>query len=350
MLRTVFYLAVSVVLLMPATSCAMQEAAKETAKKTTKKSKYSEYTSVAQMTPADAADFKIQGEYAGEVRRKTSRGEMTFKGGAQVRALGKGKFLLTVYRGGLPGDGWEQSGFARELDLETVDGVVTGTTDGGLKAEIKDGKCILYGRTGEKDVELKKVERKSPTLGTKPPKGAVVLFDGTSADAFKNGNMPEKGLLGVGVTSKQEFGDHSIHLEFIEPFAPEARGQKCGNSGCYVAGRYEVQILDSFGLKGESNECGGIYKAASPKLNMAFPPLVWQTYDIDFTAPKFDKNGEKTASARMTVKHNGVVIHDNVEVPVTPGGVSKDEAPTGPLFLQDHHNPVRFRNIWVVPK
>lgn len=331
MLRPVFLVAVFAMLLAPSLLLA---------------AKVPEYTSVEEMTPADAADFKIQGEYAGEAQL----GDRSIKVAAQVRALGKGKFLLVTYVGGFPGDGWERGALTKSAELNTVDEVVAGKTDRGLKAEIKDGKCILYGASGTLDVSLKKVERKSPTLGAKPPKGAVVLFDGTTADKFKNGNMPEKGLLGVGVTSKQEFGDHTIHFEFREPFTPEARGQKCGNSGCYVAGRYEVQILDSFGLEGKSNECGGIYKAAPPKVNMAFPPLTWQTYDIDFTAPKFDKDGKKTASARMTVKHNGVVIHNDVEVPVTPGGVSKDEAPTGPVFLQDHKNPLRFRNVWVVPK
>ena len=109
-------------------------------------------------------------------------------------------------------------------------------------------------------------------------------------------------------------------------------------------------MLDSFGLEGKDNECGGIYKAAAPAVNACLPPLSWQTYDIDFTAPRFE-DGAKIASARMTVRHNGILIHDDVEIPtLTPGGPQKEERPTGPLHLQNHGNPVRYRNIWVLPK
>jgi hypothetical protein len=133
-------------------------------------------------------------------------------------------------------------------------------------------------------------------------------------------------------------------------YMPEARGQGRSNSGVYQQGRYEVQVLDSFGLEGADNECGGIYKAKAPRINMCLPPLQWQTYDIDFTAAKFDGD-KKTAPARMTVKHNGVTIHDNVEVPAgTPGGTQGEGPGPGPLFVQNHGNPVFFQNIWVVPK
>ena len=114
--------------------------------------------------------------------------------------------------------------------------------------------------------------------------------------------------------------------------------------------RYELQVLDSFGLSGEDNECGGIYQIAKPKVNMCYPPLAWQTYDIEFTAAKYDASGEKTANARATIKHNGVVIHDDLELEHgTPGRFREGPQPM-PLFLQDHGNPVVFRNIWVVKK
>jgi hypothetical protein len=132
---------------------------------------------------------------------------------------------------------------------------------------------------------------------------------------------------------------------------PRARGQGRGNSGVYLADQYEVQVLDSFGLEGYDNECGGIYKAARPLVNMCFPPLSWQTYDIDFRVARFTPDGKtKKENAFATVRHNGVPIHYNLELKsATPGGHRADEHP-GPIFLQDHGNPVRFRNIWILPR
>jgi hypothetical protein len=157
-------------------------------------------------------------------------------------------------------------------------------------------------------------------------------------------------LLRHDVETNAKFGDHQLHLEFRLPFMPYARGQGRGNSGMYVQGRYECQILDSFGLDGANNECGGIYKIAKPNVNMCLPPLVWQTYDVDFTAARYDDAGKKIKNARVTILHNGVKIHDDLELPNgTPG-----KHPEGPgpdiLYLQGHGNPVVFRNIWVVNK
>jgi hypothetical protein len=109
-------------------------------------------------------------------------------------------------------------------------------------------------------------------------------------------------------------------------------------------------MLDSFGLEGKDNECGGLYSIAAPLANVALPPLEWQTYDIDFTAPKF-ADGKKVSNARMTVRHNGILVQDDVEVPViTPAGPQPEERPQGPLHLQEHGCRVRYRNIWVRPK
>ena len=107
-------------------------------------------------------------------------------------------------------------------------------------------------------------------------------------------------------------------------------------------------MLDSFGLTGEDNECGGIYQVARPRVNMALPPLQWQTYDIDFTAARFDSAGDKTVNARLTVRHNGVVIHEGLEIPGPTGGGDPESALPGPILLQDHWNPVVYRNIWLV--
>ena len=143
---------------------------------------------------------------------------------------------------------------------------------------------------------MKPVYRKRPTLGAKPPEGAIVLFDGNSLDHWENNtSKTDDGLLTEGSTSTKKGQGYKAHVEFRLPYMPESRGQARGNSGFYVQGRYEIQMLDSFGLDGKSNECGGAYGAAPPNLNMCFPPLSWQTYDVDFTAPEF-KNGKKSYS------------------------------------------------------
>ena len=112
-----------------------------------------------------------------------------------------------------------------------------------------------------------------------------------------------------------------------------------------------MQVLDSYGLDGRDNECGGLYRIGAPSVNMCLPPLQWQTYDITFHAPVFDAAGKKTAKARITVVHNGVTIQDQVELPgITGGSIDKNEADPGPLKLQDHGNPVQFRNIWIQEK
>jgi len=283
------------------------------------------------------ADFPIQGEYTGKLGGA--------KAGVQVVAMGAGKFDLVLYRGGLPGDGW--SGKKAEIDrgnAETADGKVK-ITLAGQTGELSGGKLKLGEDT------LDRVERKSPTEGAKAPAEAVILFDGTNADAWQGAGMDADKLLKEGQNSKQKFRDYTIHIEFLLPYKPAARGQGRGNSGFYSQSRYEVQVLDSFGLEGRDNECGGIYSIKAPDLNMCFPPLQWQTYDIEFTAAKFDAAGKKTANAKTTVKHNGVIIHNDVELPKTTTAAPLGESPEpGPLHLQNHGNPVRFRNIWLVEK
>jgi len=291
-------------------------------------------------------DFAVQGEYTGEVQ--TNQGPV--KIGVQVVALGDGKFHAVGCPGGLPGDGWDGSK-KPEGDGQTKDGVTTfSSADSPVKATIKDGVLAVIGEDGKTLGTLKKVVRKSPTLGQKPPAGAIVLFDGKTAENFQGGRMTEDGLLMEGATSKQAFPSFSLHLEFLLPFMPYARGQGRGNSGFYAQGRYEVQILDSFGLEPKSDECGGIYGVSKPAVNMCLPPLSWQTYDVDYTAAEY-KDGKKVNRARMTVRHNGVLIQDNIEIPHGTTAAPVREGPeTGPIFLQNHGNPVRFRNIWVVAK
>ncbi len=142
-----------------------------------------------------------------------------------------------------------------------------------------------------------------------------------------------------------------MHIEFLLPFKPLGRGQDRGNSGVYLLDRYECQVLDSFGLKGENNECGGFYTLAKPAVNMCYPPLTWQTYDFDVTAAQWDESGKKVKNTVVTLKHNGVVIHDHVELKSeTPGGGMKEVPRGGGIHLQGHGNPVFYQNIWIVPK
>ncbi len=297
---------------------------------------------------AEDRDFGVQGEYG-----QSGAGGAW---GVQVVALGDGKFDAYALEGGLPGAGWDKS--RRRVKMTgawTGEGAEAGvhcaSPDGAMVAEIKAGKLTLR-MDGRSLAELPRIERQSPTLGAKPPEGAVVLFDGTSADAWDKGRV-ENGLLANNdITTKRTFGSYRLHLEFRTPYKPFARGQARGNSGVYHQGRFETQVLDSFGLEGRMNETGGIYTIADPLLNMCLPPLAWQTYDVDFTAAKFDDEGRVTAPARMTVRLNGVVVQDNVAlIKTTTSSPQKDITPgKGPIYIQHHGNPVYYRNIWIVEK
>jgi hypothetical protein len=301
-------------------------------------------------TDPDAArqgdpDFKIQGEY-GSADPGAAQG-------VQVVALGNGAFDAYLLQGGLPGLGWTREKsrvqIAGKLDGEKI---TFANADHSISAIIQDGKFVETAANGAKS-PLPRIERHSPTLGAKPPAGAVVLFDGKSADQWENGKVESGLLLATGCTSKQRFGDYQLHLEFRTPYMPTARGQGRGNSGVYHSGRWETQILDSFGLAGNDNECGGIYSIAKPLLNMCLPPLAWQTYDVAFTAAKFDAAGKRTAWPKITVKLNGTLVHENLELtkdfttsaPIT-GPLN---SPEGPIYLQNHGTPVVFQNIWIVP-
>ncbi|MDB6075226.1 MAG: hypothetical protein JWO89_2866 [Verrucomicrobiaceae bacterium] len=293
-------------------------------------------------------DFYLQGEFVGTMRDNPFA--------MQVICLGKGNFDAVMRPGGLPGGGSKRQASAPQRVSGKRDGAGAGASvrfsANGWSAVLKGDEVQLLDFKGPNIGTLARVRRESPTLGMAPPAGAVVLFDGKDVKAFQKGaRMTTDGLLMEGATTVQEFGDCTLHVEFQLSYMPEQRGQSRSNSGVYLQGRYEVQILDSFGLNGENNECGGIYTIAKPMVNMCLPPQVWQTYDIDFDAPSFDAAGKKTEEAHITVKHNGVLIHDGVTVPhATPSALFPAEAAKGPLHLQNHKNPVRFRNLWIIPK
>lgn len=214
---------------------------------------------------------------------------------------------------------------------------------------------------GEGKFELKRFLFEPPTRGKKAPEGAIALmWDGMTQEDFENvwhvnphWRVNANGIAQIhhsNIVTKQAFGDAQYHVEFATPYMPNDRGQARGNSGVYILGKYEVQVLDSFGLPTKDNECGGIYKIATPLVNACLPPLEFQTYDITFHAARFDANGNKTSNATITVIHNGTMIHDNVELPTrTGGGIGGRESIEGPLLIQDHNDQPRFRNIWVKP-
>ncbi len=282
------------------------------------------------------ADYAAQGEYLNDW------------GGAQVIALGEDSFRLVTFKGGLPGAGWDKE-TRTEVEGKRTGGKIVFTGKDGYSAELAGGKLTIS-TAGGGPYTMTKTSRTSPTVGGKPPAGAVVLFGGTGAGEWANGKTDERGLLVAGTVTKRAFQNFTMHIEFLLPFKPLGRGQDRGNSGLYLQNRYELQVLDSFGLKGLDNECGGIYTKAKPAVNMCFPPLVWQTYDIEFQAAKFDAEGRKVKNAVTTVKHNGVVIHDSFEISGSTGGGQKEDGTPGAFQLQDHGNPVFYRNIWVVER
>lgn len=292
---------------------------------------------------AEDPDFSLQGEYAQEGAGL----------GAQIVALGGGKFDLYVLEGGLPGEGWDKGKSRVKLTGELEEGIVTFAESEGVSALLEE-RMLSIKTAGQEVRNLAQIARQSPTVGARPPAGATVLFDGTGVEHWENGEMKDDLLQATGATSKPTFKNYQMHLEFRTPYKPKARGQQRGNSGVYFGGRWETQILDSFGLEGKMNECGGIYSISEPDLNMCLPPLTWQTYDVDFTAAKFDDQGKQTAWPRITVKHNGVVIHKDRELnkDFTTSAPGKGPLPDEglPVYLQNHGNPVVFRNIWVLPK
>jgi len=222
------------------------------------------------------------------------------------------------------------------------------------------------------DLKLNKAEDAKDTPSVPAPSGATVLFDGKSLDGWtkRDGKSAahwkilDGGILqvekGGDIITKQKFdGKFKLHLEFRVPYMPKASGQGRGNSGVYLQGRFEVQILDSYGLKSKDNDCGGIYSVATPLVNACKAPTVWQSYDILFKSPGCE-GGKVSSPGVITVHQNGVLIHDKVRlarkkgdkeeiVTNTTAGLGGDPCAAGPILLQDHGNPVQYRNVWLVP-
>ena len=323
-----------------------------------------EYTSEAQIQQnADAwADYQAQGEYLFQ------KGDMRFA--VQVIAKGNGQFDLVGYPGGFPGEGW----IAKKVKVfysgkrtgDTVDMPCTGfqilaqsdavipLPEGkvGSKAvlSIKDKKIDFVAPDGGTRTAYK-VERSNPAVGAKAPQGATVVFDGKTINIQDGYKLNEEaGTVWADFTSQPFEADkaYHLHVEFLLSYMPNSRGQGRSNSGVYIAQAYECQVLDSFGLVGLNNECGGIYQAAAPACNACRAPLTWQAYDIDFTPAKWDGD-KKTENARVTIKQNGITLYDDLELKSnTPGCKGEPKLGEGRgVYLQGHGNHVQYRNIWV---
>ena len=301
------------------------------------------------------ADFQFQGEYTGTVSQP---GGGKTRLGAQVRALGDGVFRTMFFAGGLPGDGWDGKTIIQKAP-STDDSTPEDAKREGNKVVIDQVyKAVCDGRTlaGQTDegvkFELARVHRRSPTLGAKPPAGAIVLFDGSNVDEWRPGAKltPQKWLIG-GATTRRKFQDFTLHVEFMISYVPQTRTIWVRpNSGVFLQERYEIQILDSFGIVERQHDCGVLYAQITPKINMCYPPLTWQTYDIDFTAARYDAAGKKSKLGRTTVKFNGVTILDDVEIKgSTPSGIPESPQPGG-IYLQEHGFPAFFQNVWIVEK
>ena len=364
-----------------------------------------------QLAVAAPDEAKVQGLYEGFC--KDAKGELKLE--ARVVAQGNGTYKVLVRK------------IAHDGKITRVE--LKGVTDGdAVNFGGKDGdaewKCVytsgaIIGTCGEGcKLDIKRVEHVSPTMGKKPPQGAVILFDGkVSMDEMVRANsspwfvgekkmdgwgvwevpvrtisekdpsewpsrdnvIPKDWTLGAerrrvdtvrgigddgsiqvptgGMNSKRQFeGSFDYHVEFMNPLVPTAHSQGRGNSGVYLPNGEEIQVLDSFGeCTYEGGGCGGFYKYKNPdtmdviesiqnnqenKYTLAStPPLQWQTYDIEYRVQK--KDDKYTGRPRVTVYHNGIKIHDNVEI--------KKDAKKGHFHFQDHGNPVRYRNIWVLP-
>lgn len=290
------------------------------------------------------ADFAFQGEYSGQIVTPCCARQTL---GLQVVALGGGQFSARGYLGGLPGNGpanavvwqWKGRRTDRSVELLGANGRVV----------LHAATAVVYNADGLEIGQLAQVQRQSATLGAPAPCGAIVLFNGSDLTQLKGARMTDDGNLAAGAATQMPVHDFRLHAEFRVPYMPYARDQGRGNSGLYLQQRYEVQVLDSFGLAPVFNGCAALYRQQAPQLNMSFPPLSWQTYDIWFTAARWDALGNKVCPARITVLHNGVAVHCN-QVIETKTGHGQAEGPDDKSILfQNHGNPVAYRNVWLVP-
>ena len=332
---------------------------------------------------AIGVELKLQGEYVGKDGEKQVA--------AQVVSRGENSFHALVLEGGLPGDGWDGGhyGLLESAPLSQGRAEFRSLTDEGVSSVLDENGLML--KRGERRTLLKRVERKSSTLGQQPPAGAIVLFGGATPgmDEFEERKDIEgltaptmfEGHMLAGAVTKRRFRDYQLHVEFMTGWEPQNIPWRRADAGIYMLSRYEVAIGDSFGfdfdLSGSTSPhrgklldekstsskfplaknnnaprvCGSVFSYPSNVPNSCLPPLVWQTLDIDFTAPRFDSEGKKTSNAMISVKLNGhqTVVKQEVNGP-TPHGFKGPETEDGPIWFEAFGRRVLYRNIWVVER
>jgi hypothetical protein len=328
-------------------------------------------------------ELKLQGEYVGKDGEKQV--------GVQVVARGGKSFHALVFEGGLPGDGWDGGNYSLLESGPLADGRVDfrSPNDEGASAVLDDSGLTL--KRNNQKILFKRVERKSETLGQQPPSGAVVLFGGAkpNVNAFEQRKdiegmtepMMFEGSMMAGAVTKQKFRDYTLHVEFMTGWEPQNIPWRRADAGIYMLSRYEVAIGDSFGFdydlsgatspfrpkladdksktskfpipknKNAPRVCGSVFTYPSKVPNACLPPLVWQTLDIEFKAPRFDDKGKKTSKAVVSVKLNGHQTVDKLEVNgPTPHGFKGPETADGPIWFEAFGRRVLYRNIWVVER
>lgn len=294
----------------------------------------------------DISQVDSQYAYVGEYVGTTPAGQVGVRVSTQA---GSEPMFARIYPGGLPGLGWGTD--KPEIVAGTLDDqglALQGKQAGGRKIRSAGNHLLLVEPSGQ-EIELRKIARRSVTQGKPAPLGAKVLFDGKDTSAWKDAKVTDDGLLKAGCETVEPLVGGHLHVEFRTPYMPKSTGQKRGNSGVYLQRRYEVQILESFALEGVENECGAIYRQRRPDLNMSLPPLVWQTYDIFLEPAQFSSTGEKIKGAELTVIHNGVPVHYHTLITAKTGAGRPEGPDPLPLLLQDHGDPIVYRNIWHVP-
>jgi hypothetical protein len=321
-------------------------------------------------TPTALTAWQVQGEYFGSIE-----GGGTL--GAWVVAKGNNVYDLALLPGGLvslpgqTGGGWNgTTKYTGSATWNSTTGAYSVTTASGYTTTSISGtgdERALIGTTSDgKAFVLYRRLRKSPTQGMKPKPEwgtATSWFDSATAAAGATGELSKwvaqnttpqlkyGGYLFRGIRTVATHGAGYLHIEAMVPFMPTATGQNRANSGVYLHSKYELQVLDSFGLTGANNEMGGVYTIKAPLINAALPPMTWQTYDCYFTPRSSGANGAAAGAAYMTVYLNGVLVQDSTPAAVTTeAGLTGSQLSAAGLYLQDHGNEVIFNNIWCIPE